>query len=57
MNPQLSAPGMESEKKNLSLSLPALFLTLMVELFSLVHYFCELLGRHTLPGGEALWQV
>lgn len=58
MNSCHSATGTETEKNCLLLlSFHVSFLTLVVVLFSLVHYFCELLRRHTLPGGKTLLQV
>lgn len=58
MNSCHSATGTETEKNCLLLlSFHLSFLTLVVVLFSLVHYFCELLRRHTLPGGKTFLQV
>lgn len=58
MNSWHSATGIEAEKNCLFLlSFHLFFLTLVVVLFSLVHYFCELLRRHTLPGGKTFLQV
>lgn len=54
----IPATQLEAEKNCLLLlSFHLFFLTLVVVLFSLVHYFCELLRRHTLPGGKTFLQV